>query len=152
MLFIKSLLLVFPLSTLAQIVLSPVPCTLVCIQRSLAVTICEQAQSGISDPSVVPCLCKDKEFIKKTVDCIVNSGECMYLPIFSSVLIALSLVIKNYLFFAAPTNEAIDIQAVPTRINKIRTNTPLVFVTPMVSIFPVILPMIFRWLSVSSAL
>lgn len=98
MLFIKTLLLVFPLSTLAQIVLSPVPCTLVCIQRSLSVTICEKAQSGISDPSVVPCLCKDEEFIKKTVDCIVNSGECMFLPVFFSFLISLSLIIKDYLF------------------------------------------------------
>lgn len=92
MLFIQTLLLSLPLSALAQIVLSPVPCTLVCIERSLSVTTCEKAQSGISDPSVVPCLCEDKMFIEKTVDCILNSGECMYLfPFLLLTLLVLSI-------------------------------------------------------------
>lgn len=109
MLSIKTLLFILPLSAVAQIILSPVSCTLVCIERSLSATTCEKAQSGISDPSVIPCLCEDEEFMRETVNCLVNSGECMYPSPFHPIVISLFFVAKHYfLTSAAPANKVVD--------------------------------------------
>lgn len=74
---------ILPLSTLAQTILNPVACTLICIQKSLSVTSCEQAQNGVSNQSELPCLCGDNVFLRETINCIINLGECIYSPFFS---------------------------------------------------------------------